>query len=308
MTGLSRGAPFLIVAVLLSLTGCGTPRQPQRIAAQVSRSAGQRGTAGAARAKAAVARAVARQILESRDTVSGPPTAAAIALVAKQVRATCASQGGDRWGCTYRVGDLGPSACSMRLRGGTAVGLECGSGVRPPVSVARFTDCAKIGSVRTITDPAGDTYGPTSDRRTGRPVRAAAPEADLVAVRVVATAQQLCADFVLAHPPSSRTQLTFLARASHPSRSTTEALSATVDLSARDRRVKTLSRGYISAAVGTRRDHVSLVIEARDLVPPLAALLRDGFAFRAHAAYPRPGGHGAVSDDLPNQATWPIYR
>lgn len=252
-------------------------------------------------ASTAVTRALAHELLDSRENVTQAPTEREVAAIVRRriVTAACRRRDDGRFGCRVHFRGVAPYGCTATVRDGRASNLRCGSGPAPPRVQREFVDCAQVGRTRTVSDPRGDTFALAPGNP---PPRVKAPSADVTSIVVAVNGHELCADVTLAAPATPRTAITLLARRRTQTQAPSESLSASILLDPRDPGVQTLGHGWISARVGTAGDRVSLVIDAAALTPALRYLFTDGFRFDVHASEDRRG-----ADDAPPGAAGAAY-
>jgi hypothetical protein len=168
-----------------------------------------------------------------------------------------------------------------------------------------FVDCARVGHVRSATDPAGDTYSLGQVPVNGQPPRVVGPRADVTAVAVARSPSQVCLDLTLKAAPAATTKISFLARPRAPSPRTSETLAATMTLPVADApTITVLDHGTVAARVGTSQARVSLVIAATSLPESMRYLFHRPFDVQVVTDY-QPAGAGQdsrVNDDAPDGA------
>lgn len=281
----------------LALAGCG--RTPAESSGAPDHAASAHASDG--EASRAVTRALARQLLDTRENVTRATTDAEVteAIRSGIVRAACRRQDDGRFGCRVRFRGFATEGCTAAVHRQRVAALRCGSGGAPPRTERHFVDCSQIGTTRVVSDPRGDTFAVD---RGYPPPPADAPGADVTAIAVAVDSHELCADFTLAKPPTSRTTITFLAGPQTQTQPPKESLSATIILSPREPGVKALDHGWISAQVGTSRNQVSMDIAAPALTPALHYLFTEPFGFHLHTSEGRRG-----QDEAPPGPHWAPY-
>jgi hypothetical protein len=147
-------------------------------------------------------------------------------------------------------------------------------------SYGTFTDCAKIGPVATVRDPAGDQRG----RLAGK---AAQPQGDLVRLRVARRGGRLCAEFRAAAQVKPSVAYVLAMRPRDAETPVTQ-LEVTV-LAAQNPRALLQARAgdafrKLAGTVGISGDRISVLVDRAPFAAQGLGPLFDGFRYQGRAA------------------------
>jgi hypothetical protein len=161
-------------------------------------------------------------------------------------------------------------------------------------SYGTFTDCAKIGPVATVQDPAGDQRG----RLAGK---AAQPQGDLVRLRVARRGGKLCTEFRAAAPVKPPVAYVLAMRPRDAETPVTQ-LEITV-LAAQNPQALLQARAgdafrKLGGTVGIRGDRISVLVDRAPFVAQELGPLFDAFRYQGRAAAVTSDG-GRQTDCLP---------
>jgi hypothetical protein len=165
--------------------------------------------------------------------------------------------------------------------------MRCGS-TSAPATVDEFVDCRTIAPTVTIRDPARDVANGAGQ---GRPDADETPASvDLRAVRVAANPRRLCVEWHMGGSIEPPFTLSFW---QSPSEDPKRGLA----LSVASRRggpaeIGTSAYGPVRGRFGLSGERAAVLVESKDLAPPLRAGLGRPFTFAARA------GHPGYSDKL----------
>jgi hypothetical protein len=157
-----------------------------------------------------------------------------------------------------------------------------------------FTDCAKIGPVATVNDPAGDQRG----RLAGKPAQ---PQGDLVRLRVARQGGKLCVEFRAAATIKPPVAYVLVMRPQHAEKPIAQ-LEATV-LSGADPEVLLQARPgdafrALEGKIGIRGDRVTVLVDRAPFAAQGIAGLFDAFRYQGRSAAVTTDG-GRQTDSLP---------
>ncbi|MCW3020776.1 MAG: hypothetical protein JWR30_98 [Conexibacter sp.] len=157
-----------------------------------------------------------------------------------------------------------------------------------------FTDCAKIGPVATVHDPAGDQRG----RLAGKPAQ---PQGDLVRLRVARRGGKLCAEFRAAAPIKPSVAYV-LAMRPRDAETPIAQLELTV-LAAQNPGALLQARAgdafrKLGGSVGIRDDRISVLVDRAPFAAQGLGALFDAFRYQGRAAAVTTDG-GRQTDCLP---------
>jgi hypothetical protein len=184
------------------------------------------------------------------------------------------------------------------LVGGAAAlavaGALAGCGSDAAHSFGTFTDCAKIGPVATVHDPAGDQRGRLADKP-------AQPQGDLLRLRVARRGGKLCAEFRAAAPIKPPVAYVLAMRPRDAETPLTQ-LEVTV-LAAQNPGALLQARAgdafrKLGAAVGIDGDRVSVLVDRAPFAAQGLGALFDAFRYQGRAAAVTTDG-GRQTDCLP---------
>jgi hypothetical protein len=283
-------AVFLVAAIGLSACGggqkAGAASDPQRVAAEFA--------------------FFYAKIAANQDH---PASEAQVRALARALAPTCSPPVDGQYPCVVHLPGRVPSTqqCVAVVASSGQVTGRCSTGTAPaPVVATGYVNCASVGRVVSITDPAGDEKRVVPLVRSDQLVPTVEPRADLIEVRVAATPSRFCADFRTRAPlsPGSWLSLNIVNQNGAPDlqfaptinyrRSPTPELQSPVN-------------SPIAGEIGTSGDLTSLVIAAGNAAAPLP---HAPFGFRAYANYETstPGVVRLTTDsapDAPRYATYP---
>jgi hypothetical protein len=188
-------------------------------------------------------------------------------------------------------------ASGILVGGAAALGVVmtlAGCGSDDANRYGTFTDCAKIGPVATVHDPADDQRG----RLAGKPAQ---PQGDLVRLRVARRGGKLCAEFRAAAPikPSVAYVLAMRPRGAE---TPVAQLELTV-LAAQNPGALLQARAgdafrKLGATVGIRDDRISVLVDRAPFAAQGLGALFDAFRYQGRAAAVTTDG-GRQTDCLP---------
>jgi hypothetical protein len=159
-----------------------------------------------------------------------------------------------------------------------------------------FTDCAALGRPIVTSDPNGD------QRRTSGTPGDAAPQGDLVGLRLARSGDRLCAEFQAAAPVKPYVAYVLTMRPQDRETPVVQ-LEATV-LAGQPPEAQLDATGSgrsfrkIDATVGIKGDRVSIVVDRRPFADQKAEAIFRSFRFQARSAV-AVEDHGRVTDCLP---------
>jgi hypothetical protein len=280
----------VLLAVAVGLSGCGgdqmagASRDPRWVAAEFGMFYARGAANGDHRASEAEVAALARELA----TVCSPP----------------------RYGqypCVVHVRGRIPSTqrCVAVVASSGQVTGRCSDGwVLAPVVTPGYVDCANIGRVVSIADPAGDEKRAVPLIASSRLVPTSEPRADLTGVRVAATQTRFCADFRTLAPLRQGSWAGLLLN-----RNGAPDLQFAPTISYRNSPTPELQSAVsspIAGQVGTSGEWTSLVITAGD---PAVPLPRAPFQFRAYVNYETavPGAVRLTTDSAPDSPRYATY-
>jgi hypothetical protein len=235
-----------------------------------------------------------------------PATKAQVAALARQLAPSCSPAIDGQYPCVVHLPGRVPPVqhCVAVVESSGHVTGRCSAGATPaPVVTTGYVDCASVGRVVSITDVSDDEARVEPLARP-RLVSASDPQADLVQVRVAATATRFCADFRTLAPIGLGSVLTL-----YVNREGAPTLSFAPTINYRGSRTPQLQSPIDTPApgrVGTSGDWTSLVVSAGD---PGAPLPRQPFRFRAYADHETSGAGPVrlVTDSAPDTPRYASY-
>lgn len=291
--GLSRRGPTLAAVLLFAaveLAGCGAgqkagaSRDPQRVA----------GEFGLFYAKLAA----------NQDH---PATEAQVEALARELAPVCSPPRNGQYRCVVHLLGQVPSTqqCVAVMASAGQVKGRCSAGTAPaPVVATGYVNCASIGRVAPVADPAGDEKRVVPLLRSERLVPTSEPHADLTQVRVAATLTRFCADFETRAPltPGSWLGLN-ISQNGAPDHLFAPTVSYRQPPSPE---LQSPVNDPIAGRIGTSGDWTSLLIAAGD---PGAPLPHTPFRFQAYANYEiaAPGQTRMATDSAPDSPRYATY-
>lgn len=283
--------PAVLLAGMVALSGCaeshkaaGPSTSPRRVAAEFAM--------------------FYAKIAANEDE---PASEAQVRALARALAPTCSAPRDGQYPCVVHVPGRIPTTqrCVAVVGSSGQVTGRCSAGAAlAPVVATGFVNCATVGHVLSISDPAGDEKRVVPLLRSDQLVPASEPRADLMQVRVAATPTRFCADFRTSAPPrqgscfgvniwqNGAPDLLFAPVINYRNSPTPELQSPV--------------NSPVAGQIGTSGDWTSLFIAAGD---PAAPLPHGSFQFRAYANYETftPGTVRLTTDSAPDSARRASY-
>lgn len=239
-------------------------------------------------------------------TEDEPATSAQIKALARQLAVRCAPPREGQYPCLVHLPGGVPATqhCVAVVTPTGPVTGRCSEGDAPaPVVTTGYVDCASVGRIVTISDPAGD------EKRvvllaSQRLVRAVDPRADLVEVRVAATPTRFCADFRTLAPLIVGSWIGLnMKQAGAPDLEFAPTINWRLSLGPQ---LESPVNDPIAGKLGIQGDWTSVVITSADTA---ASLPRAPFQSSAYANHETETGHlvGLTTDSTPDRPRYQTY-
>jgi hypothetical protein len=243
-----------------------------------------------------------------------PPTSATVDALRRAISVTCGAPESGQYPCTIKArhesgpGSPFPLACAAFADSRdqvTQARCAAAPGYPPPITRTGYVNCATVGKVVSVNDPADDTIVSRIGKTIGK-VRA--PWADLTGVRVAASPTAFCVDFATVARPRLGTRLILLALNRKASAPDLMSINPTVYFVAPIPEIQLSANTPMSGQFGQSGKWTSWFASTKDIGPTSSGFLRAPFQFRAATEYDEPSSDGLViSDTMPGtpQATIP---
>jgi hypothetical protein len=291
--------------------GAVSPRAVASSVASTTKPAVKRQASPGAVSPRAVARSVAMYYARIAANEDEPATTGEVRQLATALAATCSAAEYGQYPCAVRPPNHTPSAvqrCAAIVGArGRVLTLQCrGDGGPAPINRPGYVDCTSVGHVVSISDPAGDASEQALGQTSTVPIPAAGASADLLRLRVAATATRFCVDIQTAKPlrEGSLVQL-----ALHTPGTVVPGLEPSIEYRRSSRPVVEDGNGAISARLGHSGSWTSVVITAADLGTPGSRPIGRHFVFSVRSLWElgTPGDPQATVDEAPDGGAHSSY-